>query len=278
MLSIMKKESVLRLFIVLSVVGILISLYLVQNHYAPPSQGSFCDLGETLSCSLVNTSVFSELFRVPVALLGALWFVSLIILSLKARSDEKFVPVILGWSIIGVCSIIYFVIAEIILQAVCPLCTAVHVLVLFVFVASIIMYRKSKVRITVKNIKKVMPWIVGIGILNIIPFVLFNMGGQTENYDGLAQCMTQKGVVMYGSFRCGVCAKTRAMFGDSFQYVKEIECHPQGKNPQTELCLSKKIEGTPTWILEENGVDIKRAVGFLSIEELRAFSGCTNAS
>src|SRR3989344_3305200 len=191
----MKKKRLLKSFIVLSLVGILISLYLVQNHYAPPSQGSFCDLGETLSCSLVNTSVFSELFHVPVALLGALWFFSLIIFSWKALSDDK--------------------------------------------------------------------------------FILFNVGGETENYDALAQCMTQKGVLMYGSFRCGICAKTRAMFGDSFQYIKEIECHPQGKNPQTELCLEKKIEGTPTWMLVENGVE-KRAVGFLSIDELRTFSGGTD--
>ncbi|HLC75176.1 MAG TPA: vitamin K epoxide reductase family protein [Candidatus Nanoarchaeia archaeon] len=270
----MKKKRLLKSFIVLSLVGILISLYLVQNHYAPPSQGSFCDLGETLSCSLVNTSVFSELFHVPVALLGALWFFSLIIFSWKALSDDKFIPVILGWSVVGVLSIVYFVIAEIILQAVCPLCTAVHVIVLFVFIASILLYKRSKVKL---NLTKVSSWIVFVGIINIIPFILFNVGGETENYDALAQCMTQKGVLMYGSFRCGICAKTRAMFGDSFQYIKEIECHPQGKNPQTELCLEKKIEGTPTWMLVENGVE-KRAVGFLSIDELRTFSGCTDAS
>ena len=79
---------------------------------------------------------------------------------------------------------------------------------------------------------------------------------------------------MYGSFRCGVCAKTRAMFGDSFQYINEIECHPQGENSQTELCLKKGIEGTPTWILEPDEIELKRQLGFLSIEELKEFSGC----
>ena len=79
---------------------------------------------------------------------------------------------------------------------------------------------------------------------------------------------------MYGSFKCGICAKTRKMFGDSFQYINEIECHPQGENPQTELCVEKGIPGTPTWILEPNGILKKRATGFLSIEDLREFSGC----
>lgn len=272
------QKALLQFFIALSCVGILLSLYLVQNHYAPPSQGSFCDLGETLSCSLVNTSIYSEIFHVPAALLGALWFLSLIILSWKALSDEKFIAFITGWSIIGILSVIYFIAAEIILQAICPLCTAVHVIVVFVFITSIVLYRKSKVRFTFKNLRKASSWIVLIAVINIIPFLWFNIGGPQENYDTLAQCMTENGVLMYGSFRCGVCAKTRAMFGDSFKYITEIECHPQGENPQTALCLEKKVEGTPTWVRDIDGVEVNRAVGFLTIEELREFSGCTNAS
>ena len=69
---------------------------------------------------------------------------------------------------------------------------------------------------------------------------------------------------MYSSFRCGFCAKTRKMFGDSFQYINEIECHPQGENAQTDLCLQKGVENTPTWILEPNGEEVKRHTGFLS--------------
>src|SRR3989344_6709962 len=222
----MKKESVRRIllgFILLSIVGIVISLYLVQNHYAPPTKGSLCDFGETVSCSLVNTSVFSELFNVPVALLGALWFVSLIILSWKALSNEKFIPVIMGWGALGILSVIYFIIAEILLQAICPACTLVHVFVVLIFVMSIFLYRNCNVSLSVKNLMKVKGWIVLIAVMNIIPFIAFNFpSGETENYDALAQCMTDNGVLMYGSFRCGVCAKTRAMFGDSFQYVTEI--------------------------------------------------------
>ena len=90
--------------------------------------------------------------------------------------------------------------------------------------------------------------------------------------------MTEKGVKMYGSYRCGVCTKTAGMFGDSFQYIDEVECHPQGENPQTELCLEKKLETTPTWMLEKDGEEIKRNGGFMNIEELKVFSGCENGS
>jgi thioredoxin-related protein len=80
---------------------------------------------------------------------------------------------------------------------------------------------------------------------------------------------------MYSSFRCSHCARQRALLGDSFQYINEIECHPQGEHSQTELCFEKDVKGTPTFIMEPDGKEIKREVGYMTIEELREFSGCT---
>ena len=276
----MKKESktkILKIIIILSILGIIVSLYLVENHYAPPTKGALCDISESISCSLVNTSTFSELFNVPVALLGVLWFLVLIIFSWKALKKDGALPtMMLGWGILGILFVIYFVIAEIILRSICPFCTLVHAIVITIFILLWRLYRAQETKPTKKAIlKALMPWIILIIIINIIPLILFNIpSSEKENYDILAQCITEKGVNMYGSFRCGVCAKTRVMFGDSFQYINEIECHPQGENSQTELCLKKGIEGTPTWILEPDGIELKRQLGFLSIEELKEFSGC----
>jgi len=276
----MKKESktkILKIIIILSIIGLVVSLYLVKNHYADPTKGSLCDMSESISCSLVNTSTFSELFNVPVALLGVLWFLVLIIFSWKAlKKDGALLAMMLGWGILGILFVIYFVIAEIILRSICPFCTLVHVIVIAIFILLWVLYRAQEIKPT-KNaiLKALMPWIILIILINIIPLVLFNISSsEKEDYSALAQCITEKGVNMYGSFRCGVCAKTRAMFGDSFKYINEIECHPQGENAQTELCLEKGIEGTPTWILEPDGVELKRQLGFLSIEELKEFSGC----
>ena len=276
----MKKESktkILKIIIILSILGIIVSLYLVENHYAPPTKGALCDISESISCSLVNTSTFSELFNVPVALLGVLWFLVLIIFSWKALKKDGALPtMMLGWGILGILFVIYFVIAEIILRSICPFCTLVHVIVIAIFILLLVFYSAQEIKPTKKAIlKALMPWIILIIIINIIPLILFNIpSSEKENYDILAQCITEKGVNMYGSFRCGVCAKTRVMFGDSFQYINEIECHPQGENSQTELCLKKGIEGTPTWILEPDEIELKRQLGFLSIEELKEFSGC----
>ena len=86
--------------------------------------------------------------------------------------------------------------------------------------------------------------------------------------DSFAQCLNEKGVKMYGSYICSACLATKKAFGSSFGYIEEIECHPRGPNPQTELCLKRDIKKTPTWILEENGNEIKRLAGFQRFGDL----------
>jgi hypothetical protein len=94
------------------------------------------------------------------------------------------------------------------------------------------------------------------------------------SYDHLASCLTKQGVVMYSSITCPVCARVRETFGPSYKYLNVVECHPQGKDSKVALCLQKKIEKTPTWIIEKEGVEVKRNVGFLNVEELAKFADC----
>ncbi|MDP3990533.1 MAG: vitamin K epoxide reductase family protein [archaeon] len=274
------KKTLIWVLIILAVLGLFTSFYLIKNHYVGAVSGSACDFNETISCSIVNTSIYSELLGVPVAIFGALWFVVLLTVLVKLlakKNPRKSVHnfILLGWSILGVLFIVYMVVAEIILKSICPFCTLVHIIVLITFICAIVLYRRSPLK-SMKNLSSLLvSWIVLIAIINLIPLVLLNIPSNNDvNYDALAQCINDNGVEMYGSFRCGVCAKSRAMFGDSFQYIKEIECHPQGENNQWALCQEVGIEGTPTWIKSENGVEVKRQQGFMSIAELREFSGC----
>lgn len=271
-----KKTILLHLILFLGVLGFITSAYLTFDHYS--LKASACDFSAQISCSLVNTSVFSEIMDVPVAIFGGIWFLVLILLAWKSfKKDGLLVSLLVGWNIFGILFVIYLIIAEIILQALCPFCTVVHALVLLTLMFSLSLYKAQKIKPPVRTVlKNAKGWIAVIILLNLLPVLILNFpGGEKQNYDSVAKCLTENGVTMYGSFRCGVCAKTRAMFGDSFRYIKEIECHPQGENPQTALCLEKGIEGTPTWIMEIDGVEQKRHQGFLSIDELRQFSGCT---
>tara|TARA_Y100000310_G_scaffold286072_1_gene309952 strand:- start:22 stop:417 length:396 start_codon:yes stop_codon:yes gene_type:complete len=93
--------------------------------------------------------------------------------------------------------------------------------------------------------------------------------------DSFAKCLNENGLKMYGQYTCGVCRKQRELFGSSFQYIGEIECHPKGENPQTQLCLERDIMKTPTWLLEKDGQVVERLVGFQTLEILSEVSGCS---
>tara|TARA_Y100000310_G_scaffold322716_1_gene382085 strand:+ start:5789 stop:6622 length:834 start_codon:yes stop_codon:yes gene_type:complete len=271
----MKKELMLKVILVFCVVGIITSIYLTNNHYAHAEGGSICDVGESVSCSIVNTSVYSELFNVPVAIFGMLWFIILGLMSWKALKRDDLIPAIFGWSVLGFIFILYMIYAEYVLQSICLFCTLLHILIAVTLVFSWLMYRGKKwSKVSVR--KAVQGIIVLAIILNLLALLFFNVGGEKEDHTEVAKCITANGVDMYGSFRCGVCARERAMFGDAFKYINEIECHPQGPHAQTEKCLEKKVEGTPTWIMEEDGQEVKRQVGFMTIDDLKAFAGCTD--
>ena len=143
----MKKNKVLIILMILSVLGLLTSLYLLKNHYNAPLEGGFCDITSGVSCTLVNNSIYSELLGIPVALLGAVWFIILFLLSWKAMkkkmNKEKYLTYLLAWSIVGVLFAMYFVIAEMLLKSICPLCTLAHVIILIALIFSIILYKKN---------------------------------------------------------------------------------------------------------------------------------------
>ncbi|MFZ5500866.1 MAG: hypothetical protein ACOY58_03000, partial [Candidatus Micrarchaeota archaeon] len=68
---------------------------------------------------------------------------------------------------------------------------------------------------------------------------------QPAQYDGLSKCLTEKGVVMYGSSLCGACAKQKQALGGSFQFIDYIEC---SGNPAA--CQEAGIDYLPTWVYQ----------------------------
>ena len=76
------------LIIIFSLAGMLIMSYLLYAHYAPtPEGGSFCDIGEGLSCDVVNKSAYSEVFGFPMAGAGVVYFALVLALALWRYSQ-----------------------------------------------------------------------------------------------------------------------------------------------------------------------------------------------
>lgn len=70
-------------------------------------------------------------------------------------------------------------------------------------------------------------------------------------YDAFAQCLAKAGATMYGASWCPHCQALKATFGNSFQYVKYVECPDN-----TQLCIDKGVQGYPTWIMGSTTIDV----------------------
>ena len=95
-----------------------------------------------------------------------------------------------------------------------------------------------------------------------------------EKTDALANCLADKGIKEYGAFWCPNCANQKKLFGKSYEIIMDrgvyVECDPRGENPQSELCLEKKIDKYPTWEFPDGKVN----VGVMSLEYLAFTAGC----
>ena len=107
-------------------------------------------------------------------------------------------------------------------------------------------------------------------------------GGSSRNQDvprdplvELAQCMNEKGWVMYSSFTCSACRAQIELFRQAADQLKIIECNPHAPDSQVQQCLDRKVRYTPTWLLEKNGTELKRFKGYKKLEDLAAMTGCT---
>lgn len=85
----------------------------------------------------------------------------------------------------------------------------------------------------------------------------------------LARHLKQTGAKMFSAFTCPHCHEQKELFGrEAAKDLPYVECHPEGKNTQTELCQKANIPGFPTW--EVNG---QRLVGRQTLETLANASG-----
>jgi protein-disulfide isomerase len=114
---------------------------------------------------------------------------------------------------------------------------------------------------------------VALGVISVVILLLFvyyltesgyfvwNKGDRIE---GFAKCLTDKGIVMYGSKYCPHCKNQKALFGDAFKYINYVEC-----TENTQLCAENGIMYVPAWII--NG---EKYTGEMSLERLSELSGC----
>ncbi len=128
----------------LAIIGAAISVYLTI--YSVDLQSGACTLSDYFSCSAVLSSSYSKFGGIPTASFGIIWFVTTAVMCVWASKNEALQKYLLGWSLVGLLSVFILVYTEIFLVgAICPLCTAVHILVITILVLTICL-RRSRPR------------------------------------------------------------------------------------------------------------------------------------
>jgi len=122
--------------LILSVYGLGASIYLTITHFQPKALA--CVTNSTFNCEKVTQSPQSEIFGIPVAMLGLVFFVPMVLLCLPAAwrsADRRIHLARLVLSVTGVGMILYLIIAELfVIKAICLWCSSVHVITFVLFV------------------------------------------------------------------------------------------------------------------------------------------------
>ena len=134
-----KSRQIFLAIAILSVAGVAISSVSLYHHY-DKSESSFCDFGGSFNCDIVNRSIYSTVFGVPVALIGILGYASLLGLATIHRSNRETPKILLAASLVGLGFALYLTYIEgFVLSAWCVLClTSLSVISSIVVLAAVL--------------------------------------------------------------------------------------------------------------------------------------------
>lgn len=261
------KIQIRKLIIVITALaGLSIMSYLTFLHFT--EKESFCNLSETVSCDVVTTSIYSEVFGIPISIMGGLFFIFVLYLSWRG-SKESFYNLLFILTLLMLIPSLYFTMTEaLFIEAFCILCESSKVLMLVILVAAYTgMSQKPQASLIVPIV------IAGVVMSGVIYFAQTGTIVKRD-YSELVSCLNEKGITYYKSFKCSNCRRFELIIGEAKKDLKQVECHPEGAGAQVELCLKKEIDKTPTFILEPGGSEIKRLVGLQQPKALADFAGC----
>jgi len=263
----MPKHDIRKILVILvALAGLGIMTYLTVLHYTQAK--SFCDLSETVSCDVVTTSIYSEIFGIPISIGGLAFFAFVLFLVFKGNPKTLYQSLFFS-TVFFLTPSLYFTLTEILfIKTFCILCETSKALMVVILILT---YSRASQAINAKAIAPLV--IAGVVFSGVIYFA--QTGSVTRaDYSELIACLNEKGVVYYKSVRCSNCRRQEMILGEAYKKLNSVECHPDGENPQVELCLDKEIDKTPTFILQPNGNEINRLVGRQAVKDLADFASC----
>jgi uncharacterized membrane protein len=122
-----------------TIIGLLVSIYMTI--YKITSNDSMC-IGSK-DCSVVNQSRYSEIYGIPVAVIGLLGYAAILALLLLERNPGFFkqngTMLLFGLSLTGFLFTLYLIFLEIaLIKAYCPFCITSQAAMTIIFILSVI--------------------------------------------------------------------------------------------------------------------------------------------
>ena len=246
--------------------------------------------GGAEACDKVLSSPWGTLFGQPLSLYGLLAYAAILLLALLPlvlRGEVRTRLATLSWwgllllsTGMAVFSLVLMGVMVLKIQAFCFFCVLSAVLSLTLFVLSLVGGEwpdRGQLLFRVVLLALVVA-LAGLGWAAAVdrPDALARAGtppavttSSTPAALALAEHLKAKGAVMYSAWWCPHCHEQKQLFGKQATAVLTIiECAPDGRNSQKQLCDTKGLEGFPSW--EING---RLDSGVKSLEQLAQLSG-----
>ena len=256
--------------LLLAVSGVVLTGYLTAMKWFA-EQPAFCTAGS--GCDLVQDSRWSVLLGMPLSLWGMLTYLLLVVLLWRQRSKVSTWRVTWWVGVFGFAFSAYLTVVSVVeIEATCIYCLASFGLITAILLVTTLQRPKTLPKFSWASYSI---GAVGSVILLIVAIHMhfagvFDAGaGPEDDYlKGLAEHLTETGVVFYGAYWCPRCQAQKELFEASVHRVPYQECTPNGRNgPRAIACINNRIDAFPTWIIGED-----RFTGVLEIKELAARS------
>ncbi len=252
----------------LAVFGMLITAYLTRVAITA-SDVAFCSSGS--GCAIIQQSQWSTVLGIPLALWG---FALYVVIALSATLMK---PRLKRWrrlwylSLVALAISVYLTIVGIVaLDAVCIWCLASLVTIAAIFTLVALRRPASAPGMPWQK------WLLQSGITAVVIIALLHayysglfQPAEDPKLKALATHLDETDAKFYGAYWCPNCNEQKELFGASADRLPYVECTPDGRNGvMAFVCISKEIEGYPTWII--NG---RHHQGVLQPEQLARYSG-----
>ena len=250
--------------------GVLLTGYLTLVAWLGENP-AYC--GADSECDLVQSSRWSTLFGMPMALWGLGTYALLAGLAWRLRSRPSAWRAVLLVAGVGA-GVSWFLtlISVFRIEATCGYCLASFVLMNVLLVLVLL---RRPARMPEHAWRKALPLPAGAAVAVVLGLQLHfsgvfdpAAGPEDPHLEALATHLHESGARFYGAYWCPACQEQKELFTASVERLPYIECTPEGRGgPRAVDCLTRNIEQYPTWI-----IDGQRHTGVVSVERLGRLS------